>query len=423
MSKLKWGLASLVVVVGGVAGANFYADHQLKQYYQTPSVNKNMLKVKYDHVQMGFWSGSADWTLTAMLDPCLPNKTLTLKGQDQIHRSWAGYKIESHLKLEPEAQKVWQTFYQQPLKINTKINWMGKMNSHIEIPELNYQEGAMRFNVAASELQLQAKNSQKQFKLIDLSLTMPKLEFVERQQQFSMQDFTLHTNQGLNGTQLEDGYMKMNIQKIHAAQAHGALQQMSLQGLAVNTETKLDKNRVSVSNQIAFKQLQTPKGNFQDLQMNFALTDINQENLQRLFTHYDQMMQTCQADQQYYASVEKDVLAILNQGFKFKSEGNQVKSGTAIAKVNLQGQMLPAHHLSFKGFTEMLPNLMEYRVNIEADKHIFKVFKPQATAAELDEMVYQLVQTMQAQRKGDFFHISMQYKNGQKTFMKEISKK
>ena len=52
MSKLKWGLASLVVVVGGVAGANFYADHQLKQYYQTPSINKNMLKVKYDHVQM-----------------------------------------------------------------------------------------------------------------------------------------------------------------------------------------------------------------------------------------------------------------------------------------------------------------------------------------------------------------------------------
>ena len=67
MSKLKWGLASLVVVVGGVAGANFYADHQLKQYYQTPSVNKNMLKVKYDHVQMGLWSGSVDWTLTTGL--------------------------------------------------------------------------------------------------------------------------------------------------------------------------------------------------------------------------------------------------------------------------------------------------------------------------------------------------------------------
>ena len=52
MSKIKWVLGG-VVVVATIAGANFYADQSLKNYYQGQKNSQDLLQMKYEDFIMG----------------------------------------------------------------------------------------------------------------------------------------------------------------------------------------------------------------------------------------------------------------------------------------------------------------------------------------------------------------------------------
>lgn len=423
MSKIKWVLGGGVVVVATLAGANFDADQSLKNYYQDQKSSQDLLQMKYEHFNMGLLSGSADWTMSVLLDPCQPTHALILKGQDKIHRSLSGYRIESILHLDAAQKKDLEKLYQKPIVISTNITWLGNIKSTLKFPEMNYQQDGMTIHSTTGEIKIGSKKVQDQFKIVDFSSHLEKINLQQANLKFSAQNFRIKSNQSaINTVVLEDGYSALDVGEIQLFMGEKNSLNLHLKDLAWRTETKLQKSTVNFISQIQLSHLQAGQRNFQDMKLNFDIMDLNQKKLQNLFDRYDQLVRECQPSININEEIQKDVFALLNHGFTFKSEGNQIKSGQAIAKLNVDGRMLPAHHSNQKAFIEAMPHLFEYKMNADIDKNMLKTFKPEATAAEIDAMANELVQNMQAQRKGDRIHISMQYQQGEKKFMKEIPK-
>ena len=71
MSKLIWGLGSIVVLATTVIGGNLYADKGLNSYYQQ-NQKSNLMSLQYHNFNMGAMQGSADWVAEFTIDPCIP---------------------------------------------------------------------------------------------------------------------------------------------------------------------------------------------------------------------------------------------------------------------------------------------------------------------------------------------------------------
>ena len=144
MSKIKWGVGGVVAVATLAVGGNLYADKSLQTYYQQeakqPSKN---LSLNYQNFQMGALQGSADWTAELILDPCKPKEVIKLTGRDQIKRSWNGYQIQSDVKVV-QADSALKSLVNQPLKLNTHVNWLGTMKSTLTTPVIVRNEAKIQ---------------------------------------------------------------------------------------------------------------------------------------------------------------------------------------------------------------------------------------------------------------------------------------
>lgn len=144
MSKIKWGVGGVVAVATLAVGGNIYADKSLQTYYQQeakqPSKN---LSLNYQNFQMGTLQGSADWTAELILDPCKPKDVIKLAGRDHIQRSWNGYQIQSDIKIV-QTDSAFKPLLNQPLMLQTRVNWLGAMKSTLTTPEIVRNEEKMQ---------------------------------------------------------------------------------------------------------------------------------------------------------------------------------------------------------------------------------------------------------------------------------------
>ena len=84
MTKLKWGIGSVLTLAVVAVGGNLYADKSLKTYYQQGSKQSSNLNLQYQQFHMGSLKGSANWVAELILDPCKPKEVIQLSGQDNI---------------------------------------------------------------------------------------------------------------------------------------------------------------------------------------------------------------------------------------------------------------------------------------------------------------------------------------------------
>ncbi len=429
MSKIKWGVGGVVAVATLAVGGNLYADKSLQTYYQQeakqPSKN---LSLNYQNFQMGALQGSADWTAELILDPCKPKEVIKLTGRDQIKRSWNGYQIQSDVKVV-QADSALKSLVNQPLKLNTHVNWLGTMKSTLTTPVIVRNEAKIQTRLDPVTLEYRAKPVNDQLQMQDLKLDIPNLTMMDAETHFQMTGLKIETNQGLNGNYLEAGKTTVQMD----------LLKMADRGLNNPISAELKNYRVEAESDLTDRVLNTKmavqvgemKMTFspvmQNVKFNFNVQDVNRAKLQALFDIIEKSENSCLAQEKLLQDLEPALLAVINEGFKFDSSDNQIKIGTGEAKASLTGRFMPSHQKTLKGMIAMVPSLVEYKADVQFDKNmvasIMNSIPGKAGLSmsdqDIETMLSSMQQSGQLKRDGDVMKMSMEYKYGEKKFLTE----
>lgn len=429
MSKIKWGVGGVVAVATLAVGGNLYADKSLQTYYQQeakqPSKN---LSLNYQNFQMGALQGSADWTAELILDPCKPKEVIKLTGRDQIKRSWNGYQIQSDVKVV-QADSALKSLVNQPLKLNTHVNWLGTMKSTLTTPVIVRNEAKIQTRLDPVTLEYRAKPVNDQLQMQDLKLDIPNLTMMDAETHFQMTGLKIETNQGLNGNYLEAGKTTVQMD----------LLKMADRGLNNPISAELKNYRVEAESDLTDRVLNTKmavqvgemKMTFspvmQNVKFNFNVQDVNRAKLQALFDIIEKSENSCLAQEKLLQDLEPALLAVINEGFKFDSSDNQIKIGTGEAKASLTGRFMPSHQKTLKGMVAMVPSLVEYKADVQFDKNmvasIMNSIPGKAGLSmsdqDIETMLSSMQQSGQLKRDGDVMKMSMEYKYGEKKFLTE----
>lgn len=429
MSKIKWGVGGVVAVATLAVGGNLYADKSLQTYYQQEAKQptKN-LSLNYQNFQMGALQGSADWTAELILDPCKPKEVIKLTGRDQIKRSWNGYQIQSDVKVV-QADSALKSLVNQPLKLNTHVNWLGTMKSTLTTPVIVRNEAKIQTRLDPVTLEYRAKPVNDQLQMQDLKLDIPNLTMMDAETHFQMTGLKIETNQGLNGNYLEAGKTTVQMD----------LLKMADRGLNNPISAELKNYRVEAESDLTDRVLNTKmavqvgemKMTFspvmQNVKFNFNVQDVNRAKLQALFDIIEKSENSCLAQEKLLQDLEPALLAVINEGFKFDSSDNQIKIGTGEAKASLTGRFMPSHQKTLKGMVAMVPSLVEYKADVQFDKNmvasIMNSIPGKAGLSmsdqDIETMLSSMQQSGQLKRDGDVMKMSMEYKYGEKKFLTE----
>lgn len=429
MSKIKWGVGGIVAVATLAVGGNLYADKSLQTYYQQEAKQptKN-LSLNYQNFQMGALQGSADWTAELILDPCKPKEVIKLTGRDQIKRSWNGYQIQSDVKVV-QADSALKSLVNQPLKLNTHVNWLGTMKSTLTTPVIVRNEAKIQTRLDPVTLEYRVKPVNDQLQMQDLKLNIPNLTVMDAETHFQMTGLKIETNQGLNGNYLEAGKTTVQMD----------LLKMADRGLNNPISAELKNYRVEAESDLTDRVLNTKmavqvgemKMTFspviQNVKFNFNVQDVNRAKLQALFDIIEKSENSCLAQEKLLQDLEPALLAVINEGFKFDSSDNQIKIGTGEAKASLTGRFMPSHQKTLKGMVAMVPSLVEYKADVQFDKNmvtsIMNSIPGKAGLSmsdqDIETMLSSMQQSGQLKRDGDVLKMSMEYKYGEKKFLTE----
>ena len=424
MSKLMWGLGGLVVLATAAIGGNLYADKSLDLYYQQ-NQKTNLVSIQYKNFNMGAMQGSADWAAQLSFDPCKPKDVLMLTGKDEIKRSWNGYHIESKINLQ-QGSEVFQKILKQPLTAQTKIDWLGVVHSSLTTPVFEKNDADTQTRIDSMTFKVDAKSKDDQLKILNAKLEIPNMTVSDKLGHLEMREVELETTQGLSST-LDEGKTQLNIASIKRTDRN--VQQFGsgeFKDFALMMNTGIDQHTVNFDTQLNIKEVVMHKiPTLQKLQMNFNLKALNKQKVQAFFDLLEKNSEVCVAKEELTPELANRLLSIVNEGFAFESQNNQINLGEGFAKASLSGKVMPGHQSSFASLVKMAPSLVEYQANVEYDKQIMKTLMSNymqqggktLSDQELEQMLNGMQQAVQAKRKGDVLKIGIEYKYGEKKFL------
>ena len=424
MSKLIWGLGGLVVLATAAIGGNLYADKSLDLYYQQ-NQKTNLVSIQYKNFNMGAMQGSADWAAQLSFDPCKPKDVLMLTGKDEIKRSWNGYHIESKINLQ-QGSEVFQKILTQPLTAQTTIDWLGVVHSSLTTPVFEKNDADIQTRIDSMTFKVDAKSKDNQLKILNAKLEIPNMTVSDKLGHLEMREVELETTQGLSST-LDEGKTQLNIASIKRTDRN--VQQFGsgeFKDFALMMNTGIDQHTVNFDTQLNIKEVVMHKiPTLQKLQMNFNLKALNKQKVQAFFDLLEKNSEVCVAKEELTPELANRLLSIVNEGFAFESQNNQINLGEGFAKASLSGKVMPGHQSSFASLVKMAPSLVEYQANVEYDKQIMKTLMSNymqqggktLSDQELEQMLNGMQQAVQAKREGDVLKIGIEYKYGEKKFL------
>ncbi|NNG83029.1 DUF945 family protein [Acinetobacter sp. ANC 5378] len=401
-----------------------YADKSLNSYYQQ-NQKTNLVSIQYKNFNMGAMQGSADWVAQLSFDPCKPKDVLMLTGTDEIKRSWNGYHIESKINLQ-QGNEVFQKILKQPLTAQTKIDWLGVVHSSLTTLVFEKNDADIQTRIDSMIFKMDAKSTGDQLEILNAKLQIPNMTVSDKFGHVQIREVEFETTQGLNSS-FDEGKTRLNIASIKRTDRN--VQQFGsgeFKDFTLLMNTGIDKHTVNFDTQLNIKEVVMHKiPTFQKLQMNFNLKALNKQKVQAFFDLLEKNSEVCIAKEQLSQELADHLLSIVNEGFTFESQNNQIKLGEGYAKTSLSGKVMPGHQSSFASLVKMAPSLVEYQANIEYDKQIMKTLMSNylqqdgkiLSDQELEQMLNGMQQAMQAKRDGDVLKVGIEYKYGEKKFL------
>lgn len=426
MSKIIWAAGSIMAAAATAAGANWYADQKLAAYYAQEQLSgvDDEVKIQYSNFKMGALQGTADWVMTLALDPCKANDVLVLQGQDKIRKSWNGYQIDSSYAFK-SGNAAAKALLRGEQQAHTKINWLGKALTTVNIPRVDTQAEGVKVRLDPSVISIHAAAPiSGEPKLTKFAMEIPAFTVLKGPSQILMQNVQFETTQGLNDAVLDSGRTRFSVASVQRLDTDlsGGIKNMEM---VWNTE--VGEKTVGFDGSFKIGELNVPNSPVtKDIVMNLEIQNLSLQRMQELSQVMRKAQKSCESAEFLRQDASDAFLKIVNEGFDFASKGNQISVGSGVGKANLTGKMMPGHHASVQSFVKMMPSLLSFKADLEFDKNLMKSISsgysqaasaPLMTDQDIESMFSSLESSGQAKRSGDSLKMVMDYQFGQKMFL------
>ena len=293
MSKIIWAAGSIMAAAATAAGANWYADQKLAAYYaqEQQSVADDEVKIQYSNFKMGALQGTADWVMTLALDPCKANDVLVLQGQDKIRKSWNGYQIDSSYAFK-SGNAAAKALLRGKQQAHTKINWLGKALTTVNIPRVDTQAEGVKVRLDPSVISIYAAAPISGApKLTKLEMEIPAFTVLKGPSQILMQNVQFETTQGLNDAVLDSGRTRFSVASVQRLDTDlsGGIKNMEM---VWNTE--VGEKTVGFDGSFKIGELNVPNSPVtKDIVMNLEIQNLSLQRMQELSTVMRRAQKSC----------------------------------------------------------------------------------------------------------------------------------
>lgn len=253
---------------------------------------------------------------------------MIFKGQDFIKRGWNGYQIRSEVEMI-QAPKTLTGLIHEPFQVNSQVNWWGTLNATITTPKIIHAHAQFHSSLEAMTLNFRAKHMEQQLKILDFQLDVSSLTVVDSDLQLDISGLTFKTDQGLNDAYSDAGQSQMQLERLEISDRN--LKQpfsAELQNLTLKTQNKLTDHFFDTAMLLHLDQfILSSHPSIQNVDLNVTIKNLHREKLQSLLALWSQNQQSCDDPERIENQIEPALMAVLNEGFGFESQHNQLTLG------------------------------------------------------------------------------------------------
>ena len=153
---------------------------------------------------LGILSGSAQWQGDLVFDPCQPGNKITIRGNDTIHRSLSGYRIDSKIYIVSNSPEL-HTYFPEGFLLNARrhIGWSGNVQTSFNLPGRTVQKDGNTLTWQDINGQVSLNKENNELIPTELQFSIPAIELKSGQTSLSLQNLS-HRSQNSFLTRSEE---------------------------------------------------------------------------------------------------------------------------------------------------------------------------------------------------------------------------
>ena len=410
-------IVGLIIRGGAAAGGSLYADQQLTDNAYSPELMQRSFGLANFQAQtnLGILSGSAQWQGDLVFDPCQPGDKITIRGNDTIHRSLSGYRIDSKIYIVSNSPEL-HTYFPEGFLLNARrhIGWGGNVQTSFNLPGRTVQKegNTLTWQDINGQVSLHKENNE----LIptELQFSIPAIELKSGQTSFSLQNLSHHSqNSFLGHGKLQTGSSETTLATLTFISSPGnsiVFSQIKTTGTqSINGQTTAWGSNFYIQ-RIDITQSAGNKHSIEGLQLNSSVNGLNTQAMQSFSDLLSRQRSVCIPRDELKTKLNDIATAMLNSGLNIQAQGNQIKLDgfplTADAELILPpGQYGNIENIRPETLVQNLQHRADIRIHqgfIQAAGRTFADWSNRSYSEEdTRQIINKLLQRPEAKQEGD----------------------
>ena len=418
MNKALIGSIAGLLVLGGTAvGGSLYADQQLTDKAYSPELMQRSFGLANFQAQtnLGILSGSAQWQGDLVFDPCQPGDKVTIRGNDTIHRSLSGYRIDSKIYIVSNSPEL-HTYFPEGFLLNARrhIGWGGNVQTSFNLPGRTIQKDSNTLTWQDINGQVSLNKENNELIPTEFKFTIPAIEFKSGQTSFSLQNLSHRSqNSFLGHGKLQTGSSETTLATLTFIRSPGnsiVFSQIKTTGTqSINGQTTAWGSNFYIQ-RIDITQSAGNKHSIEGLQLNSSVNGLNTQAMQSFSDLLSRQRSVCIPRDELKTKLNDIATAMLNSGLNIQAQGNQIKLDgfplTADAELILPpGQYGNIENIRPETLVQNLQHRADIRIHqgfIQAAGRTFADWSNRSYSEEdTRQIINKLLQRPEAKQEGD----------------------
>lgn len=438
MNKALTGsLIGIVLIGGGLAGGSYYMGSRLEDSYRNSfNLNDKRFAVTLKDFSMGPLSGKAAWTGEITPDLCDPSLKFIVRGEDILHRSLTGYRVESKIYLvRPKDNSAVLLF-----DTDTAIGWTGDIDGSLKVPAGSHADGKPAMNsegdlaVTRDDFRIEWQQISGRFKggrqdgeteirSFELSMPLVKISQAGRDSaEFELKNLNYYNDIGIGtfGSRPVSGSDKLDIESFSFTNSSGDMRLSNLKmggtqtadGKTLSYNWNGDIGRFSFGSSDQFGR---GRYSIDKIHLNSHIKGLNIAALEKLHALLKRQSQTCVPHEEQTRAMQDFIVELAKSGVSAESKGNQLSFNGGTATVEAQAS-LPAGDYTAENLPSKAWEALRYSARASIDKKLIREIArlekkgQEPSDEEIAQAVAEIIKFTGGREEGDKVVISSEKK-------------
>ena len=418
MNKALIGSIAGLLVLGGTAvGGSLYADQQLTEKAYSPELMQRSFGLANFQAQtnLGILSGSAQWQGDLVFDPCQPGDKVTIRGNDTIHRSLSGYRIDSKIYIVSNSPEL-HTYFPEGFLLNARrhISWGGNVQTSFNLPGRTVQKDGNTLTWQDINGQVSLNKENNELIPTELQFSIPAIELKSGQTSLSLQNLSHRSqNSFLGHGKLQTGSSETTLAALTFISSPGnsiVFSQIKTTGTqSINGQTTAWGSNFHIQ-RIDITQSAGNKHSIEGLQLNSSVNGLNTQAMQSFSDLISRQRSVCIPRDEFKTKLSEITTAMFNSGLSVQAQGNQIKLDGFPVTADAELTLPPGQYGNIENIRpETLEQNLQYRADIrihqgfiQAANHTFADWSNSSyNEDDTRQIIAKLLQLPEAKQEGD----------------------